>query len=233
MMPSFKVPSRRGLLAGLGLAVTCVRLPALAQAQSPSSEATANGLRILRAYQTTSTLPGRGPTPVWRYAGIAPAPALRIRRGEDLRVRLINDLPEPTAIHWHGLRLPNAVDGVPHLTQAPVTPGTSFDYRFRPPDAGTFWFRPAGNASAQMGRGLRGALIVEESMPVEADRDVLLLLEDWPGDPGIPVTVNGAADVELAVRMNERLRLRLVNAAVARALVLRFERHAPRDRKST
>src|SRR5262245_29871787 len=227
MMPSFKVPSRRGLLAGLGLAVTCVRLPALAQAQGPS-DATANGLRMLRAYQTTSTLPGRGPSPIWLYDGIAPAPALRIRRGEDLRIRLINDLPEPTAIHWHGLRLPNAMDGLPHLTQAPVAPRASSDYRLRRRDAGTFWFRPAGNASAQMGRGLRGALIVEESTPVEADRDVLLLLEDWPGTPGKSVTVNGAADVELAVRMYERLRLRLINATVARPLVLRFERHAPR-----
>src|SRR5262245_6106211 len=228
MMPPFKAPSRRGLLAGLGLAVTCVRLPALAQAQGASSEATADGFRILRTYQNTSTLPGRGPSPVWRYDGIAPAPALRIRRGEDLRIRLINDLAEPTAIHWHGLRVPNAMDGVPHLTQAPVAPGASFDYRFRPPDAGTFWFRPAGNAAAQMGRGLRGALIVEESTRVEADRDVLLLFEDWPSAPGTPITANGAADVELAVRSNERLRLRLVNAAVARALVLRIERHAPR-----
>jgi FtsP/CotA-like multicopper oxidase with cupredoxin domain len=196
-------------------------LPAFAQPQGAPED----GFRVLRAHQNTIAPPGGGPVPVWRYDAMEP---LRVRRGEELRVRLINDLPEPTAIHWHGLRLPNAMDGVPHLTQAPVTPGTSFDYRFRPPDAGTFWFHPTGNASAQMGRGLRGALIVEESTPVEADRDVLLLLEDWPGVPGTPVTVNAATNVELAVRMNERLRLRLINATVARPLVLRFERHLPR-----
>src|SRR5262249_15322272 len=194
MLPSPAL-SRRRLLAGL--AVTCVRVPAFAQG------APADGFHTLRAYQNTTTLPGRGPTPIWRYDGIGPA--LRVKRGEELRIRLINDLPDPTAIHWHGVRLPNAVDGVPHLTQAPVAPGSSFDYRFRPPDAGTFWFRPAGNASAQMGRGLRGALIVEETTPVAVDHDLLLLLEDWPG---AAVTVNGAADVELAVRANERLRLR-------------------------
>ena len=105
---------------------------------------------------------------------------LRIKRGEELRIRLINDLPEPTTLHWHGVRLPNAMDGVPDLTQPPITPGKSFDYRFRPPDAGTFWYRPAGNAAAQIGRGLRGALIVEESAPVSVDRDVLLVFEDWP-----------------------------------------------------
>jgi len=213
--------SRRRLFAGLGLAVTCFPLPTFAQPRSAADD----GFRVLRAYQNTIALPGRGPTPIWRYDAMEP---LRIKRGEELRVRLINDLPEPTAIHWHGVRLPNAMDGVPHLTQSPAAPGASFEYRFRAPDAGTFWFHPAGNASAQIGRGLRGSLIVEESTPVAVDRDVLLLLEDWPGAPGTPITVNGAADVELAVRSNERLRLRLINAAVARALVLRFERHAPR-----
>ena len=216
MLPS-PVLSRRSLLAGL--AVTCVRLPAFAQG------APADGFHVLRAYQNTTALPGRGPTSIWRYDGIGTP--LRVKRSEELRIRLINELPEATAIHWHGLRLPNAMDGVPHLTQAPVAPGASFDYRFRPPDAGTFWFRPAGSATAQMGRGLRGALIVEESTPVAVDRDVLLMLEDWPFAAGT-VTVNGAADVELTVRTNERLRLRVVNAAVARALVLRVERHAPR-----
>ena len=55
-------------------------------------------------------------------------------------MRLINELPEPTSIHWHGVRLPDAMDGVPHLVQPPVVPGASFDYVFRPPDAGTFWY---------------------------------------------------------------------------------------------
>jgi FtsP/CotA-like multicopper oxidase with cupredoxin domain len=218
----FLALSRRGLLAGLGIAVTCVRLPAFAQPRGAPTD----GFRMLRAYPNTVALPGRGPTAIWSYDGIGPA--LRVKRGEELRIRLINDLPDPTAIHWHGVRLPNAMDGVLHLTQAPIAPGASFDYRFRPPDAGTFWFRPAGNATAQMGRGLRGALIVEESTPVDADRDMLLMLEDWPTAAGAPVTVNGAADVELAVRTNERLRLRLINATAARALVLRIERHAPR-----
>lgn len=220
-LPSLAL-SRRRLVAGLGLAATCLRLPAFAQPQGAAQD----GFRPLRAYQNTITLPGRGPTAIWCYDGIGPG--LRVKRGEELRIRLINDLPEPTAIHWHGVRAPNAMDGAPHLTQSPVAPGASFDYRFRPPDAGTFWFHPAGNASAQMGRGLRGALIVEESTPVEADRDALLMIEDWPFAPGTPATVNGAADIELAVRTNERLRLRLVNATAARALALRIERHAPR-----
>jgi FtsP/CotA-like multicopper oxidase with cupredoxin domain len=214
--------SRRHVLAGL--AVSWFQLPAVAQPQGGSQ----NGFRILRAYQNTITLPGSGATAAWGFDGTPPGTPLRIKRGEELRIRLINDLPEPTALHWHGVRAPNAMDGVPELTQPPVAPGKSFDYRFRPPDAGTFLYRPAGNAAAQIGRGLRGALIVEESAPVAVDRDVLLTLEDWPLAAATPLTVNGAPEVPIAVRTNERLRLRLINATVARGLVLRIERHAPR-----
>jgi FtsP/CotA-like multicopper oxidase with cupredoxin domain len=221
MMPACPQMSRRQVLAGL--AVSWFQLPAFAQPQDGSQD----GFRPLRAYHNTTLLNG-APTATWSIDGTAPGPALRIKRGEELRIRLINDLPEPTALHWHGVRAPNAMDGVPDLTQPAIAPGRSFDYRFRPPDAGTFWYRPAGNAAAQIGRGLRGALIVEESTPVAVDRDMLLVFEDWPLAPATPLTINGAADVPLAVRTNERLRLRLVNATVARALVLRIERHAPR-----
>ena len=224
--------SRRQVLAGTALAVTCLNLPT--RAQSPN--VAADGFRVLRARPGTAVLHGEGrpPTPIWGYDGTAPGPVLRVKRGEELRVRLVNELPEPTAVHWHGVRLPNAMDGVPLLTQEPVAPGASYEYRFRPPDAGTFWYRPAGNATKQAGRGLRGALIVEETAPVAVDRDVLMVFEDWylpdsrialPG--GGHLTVNGAPAFELLARPNERLRLRLLNAAVRRMLTLRLERHAP------
>src|SRR5258705_1362696 len=218
-MPSI---SHRHVFAGL--AVSSLHLPQFAHPQGRGLD----GFRVWRAYQNTTPFPGSGAPAVWGFDGTPPGTPLRIKRGEELRIRLINDLPEPTALHWHGVRLPNGMDGVPDLTQPPVAPGKSFDYRFRPPDAGTFWYHPAGNAAAQIGRGLRGALIVEESAPVAVDRDVLLVFEDWPLAATTPVTINGASDVPLAVRTNERLRLRLINATVARGLVLRIDRHAPR-----
>jgi FtsP/CotA-like multicopper oxidase with cupredoxin domain len=220
--------SRRRFLAGSALAVSCSILPA--RAQSPT--AVPDGFRVLHARPGSAALHGEGgpATPIWGYDGAAPGPLLRVSRGEDLRVRLVNELPEPTTVHWHGVRLPNAMDGVAPLTQAPIAPGASFDYRFRPPDAGTFWYRPAGNAAAQIGRGLRGALIVDEAAPVAVDRDVLMVFEDWPDGArgaGSYLTVNGAPAMELPARTNERLRLRLINGAVTRALTLRVERHAP------
>jgi FtsP/CotA-like multicopper oxidase with cupredoxin domain len=91
---------------------------------------------------------------VWAYNGQVPGPELRIRLGDTLRVRFTNRLPQPTTIHWHGVRVPNGMDGVPHVTQPPVEPGGSFTYEFTPKDAGTFWFQPHVRSSEQVERGL-------------------------------------------------------------------------------
>src|SRR5262245_57577943 len=107
--------SRRSFLAGL--AVTCVPLPASAQQQGAAQDGARNGFRVLRAYPNTVALAGHGPTAIWSYEGMGMGATLRVNRGEELRVRLINDLPDPTAVHWHGVRLPNAMDGAPGLTQ--------------------------------------------------------------------------------------------------------------------
>ncbi len=88
----------------------------------------------------------RDVTPIRGFNGTVPGPVLRIKRGDDLRVRLVNELVVDTAIHWHGVRVPNAMDGVPGLTQPAVAPGESFDYRFTPPDAGTFWYHAPSRA---------------------------------------------------------------------------------------
>ncbi len=173
-------------------------------------------------------LRARSAPPLWGYNGTVPGPTLRVKRGDELRVRLVNELAEPTTIHWHGVRLPNALDGVPQLTQPAVAPGASFDYRFRPPDAGTFWYHAF--VPGQVDRGLHGALIVDEPEPIEVDRDVVLLL----GMPGAadgataPVLVNGALRPDIPVKTGERLRLRLINATAARGLVLKIDGHVAR-----
>ncbi|WP_230991015.1 multicopper oxidase domain-containing protein, partial [Bathymodiolus platifrons methanotrophic gill symbiont] len=81
-------------------------------------------------------------TSVWAYNGMVPGPVIRIKLGETLQLKLTNNLPQATTIHWHGVRVPNAMDGVPGVTQPPVQPGESFTYQFTPKDAGTFWFHP-------------------------------------------------------------------------------------------
>ena len=130
------------------------------------------------------------------YDGIVPGPALRVRRGEEVRVRLINDLPGPTAVHWHGVRLVNAMDGAPPLTQAPIAPGETFDCRFIAPDAGTYWYHPADwhHAAGQMRRGLYGVLIVTEVDPLDIDHDVTLIFDK-------PMPSGGAAIDVAATRL--------------------------------
>ena len=96
--------------------------------------------QIIRAMPSDVRLaPGDRPkTRIWSYGGATPGTALRYRRGDRLVATLNNELPQDTTIHWHGLRLPNAMDGVPGLTQKAVAPGDSFDYAFDLTDAGTY-----------------------------------------------------------------------------------------------
>jgi FtsP/CotA-like multicopper oxidase with cupredoxin domain len=167
--------------------------------------------------------------PAWLYQE-RPFPVLRLKQGEEIDITLANALAEHTSIHWHGVRGPNAMDGVPFLTQLPVQPGETFRYRFTPPDAGTFFFHPHCNTAEQMGRGLVGALIVED--PRDAfDDDVAMILKDWrvgedgaflpfltlkgasqAGSFGNLRTVNGMAEPRIATRANALVRLRLINA---------------------
>jgi FtsP/CotA-like multicopper oxidase with cupredoxin domain len=93
---------------------------------------------------------------VWAFGDSVPGPVLRMRRGSELKVRLQNALPQPVALHWHGLRGAGVADLVPGLSQGAVAPGANFDYRLRPLDAGTFWYRAHGLASWEMPHGLHG-----------------------------------------------------------------------------
>ena len=173
---------------------------------------------------------GAGPRWCWRakptaagglaYAGTVPGTLIRVRLGENVATTLRNGLSEPTTVTWHGVRNANAMDGVAGLTQPAVPPGGSFDYRFTPPDAGTFWYHPhaAPGTAAQTGRGLYGVLIVDEAAPPAVEEDLLLVLADGPGET---VVVNGAAGpMAQAARPGSRVRLRLVNACVSRIAVV-------------
>ena len=189
-----------------------------------------------------------GETAVWCYGGSVPGPEIRVRQGDRLRVVLDNGLGEDTTIHWHGLRLPNGMDGVPDVTQSPVRPGGSFTYEFDAVDAGTFWYHPHSNSLEQVARGLYGVLVVEEREPaLRVDRDIVWVLDDWrmteeaalagrfdnahdmshAGRLGNWATVNGSSPGEFAVRRGERIRLRLVNTANARNFGLEFQGHRP------
>ncbi|PYR22522.1 MAG: copper oxidase, partial [Acidobacteria bacterium] len=164
--------SRREFLQIAGAAAGLTLLPRVAAANA----------RVIRAEPALAMLVGGAypQTAVWTYGGTVPGTELRFKQGERLRVELENLLREDTTVHWHGVRLPNAMDGVPHVTQAPIAAkGGRFLYEFDLRDAGTYWYHPHLGSPGQVGRGLYAPLIVEEPEPPAVDRDVLWMLGDW------------------------------------------------------
>lgn len=131
------------------------------------------------------------------YDGRVPGPEIRAREGERLRVVLTNRLAEPTTIHWHGVDVPHAMDGVPGLTQAPVGPGGTFVYEFEARPAGTRWYHTHWQEHRQLDLGLAAPLVIEPAgpEPMAADREVTLVLDDWATGTGppLPPTVEGVA----------------------------------------
>ncbi|MCO6186476.1 multicopper oxidase family protein [Rhizobium sp. L1K21] len=135
---------------------------------------------LLEARETTAIIDGKSETKgIMTWNDGPRPPVIRVQKGMPFSTKLLNSLNEPTTIHWHGLRIDNAMDGVPFLTQPYVYEGDTFDYSFTPPDAGTFWYHPHCNTLAQMGHGLAGLFIVENPDDPKFDREITLNLRDW------------------------------------------------------
>ncbi|MBI4638636.1 MAG: multicopper oxidase family protein [Candidatus Rokubacteria bacterium] len=131
------------------------------------------------------------------YNGQVPGPEIRAREGERLRVVLKNALSEPTTVHWHGVDVPNAMDGVPGITQPPVQPGETFVYEFDARPAGTRWYHTHFQEHHQLDLGLAAPLVIEPAgpEPMTYDREVTLVLDDWVtgAAPPLPATREGVA----------------------------------------
>ena len=171
--------NRRRLLATAGGATALVAAGSMRQ--SPfimQAHAADDGFVELKIEKLRKRLmEGGEEAELWAYNGECPGPVLRYRRHDTVKVRLINGLQEPTMLHWHGIRIDNAMDGS-HLTQNPVQPGETFDYQFAVPDAGTYWYHPHLDSSRQVEHGLYGALIVEEETPPDGVEDLTALGRD-------------------------------------------------------
>jgi FtsP/CotA-like multicopper oxidase with cupredoxin domain len=180
-MPFISVSAMRRrhfLQAGAACTLAALSRPALGigRPAGPSGLTTVLRPRPARVGMVGDEFPG---TDVWTYNDVEPGPVLRFRQGTPFRATIENQLDEDTTVHWHGVRLPNVMDGVPGLTQKPIAPGERFAYGFIPPDAGTFWYHSHANSLVQMGRGLAGALIIEEAEPPDIDRELLWTIQDW------------------------------------------------------
>ncbi len=167
------------------------------------------------------------------FNGQVPGPVLVAQQGVPLEIAFTNRLPEPTVIHWHGLRIPAAMDGT-EVVQRPVQPGETFTYRFTPPDAGTFWYHPHLNETEQLEKGLYGALIVRAADDLALDGEKILVFDDLRVDDSGQIAkfgglkdrhngregnvrlINGRSEPEVAIAAGQIERWRLVNASSAR-----------------
>jgi FtsP/CotA-like multicopper oxidase with cupredoxin domain len=170
------------------------------------------GNEPVKSFTLTAAVTQVGGREAWAYNGTLPGPELRVNQGDRLKVTLVNHLPAATSIHWHGIRLPNAVDGVAGITQDAVPPGRSYVYEFIANDAGTFWYHAHQDTNVQIPLGLLGALVVEpRAASVPQKRDYSLTMQTLPGDS---IAINGRANLHLDALPGETVRLRLINGAV-------------------
>jgi FtsP/CotA-like multicopper oxidase with cupredoxin domain len=189
-------------------------------------------------------------TPAWTYNGSIPGPLIKAHVGDRLIVHFKNSLPEDTTVHWHGIRLPANMDGVPGHTQPPVKPGGTFDYSFVLPDVGLFWYHPHVDSAVEVGYGLYGAILVEDvagdaAAAGQLGDETVIVLSDIDiqgdgslGDPayggdfgtlfgrqGGTLLVNGKVKPTILARPGRRQRWRIVNAAKSRYFQLALDGH--------
>ena len=179
----------------------------------------------------------------WGFNRQLPGPELRAKKGDTLVVKVKNNLPEPTIIHWHGIRLEAAMDGTGKV-QDPIQPGEVFEYRFQLPDAGTFWYHSHYNETVQMERGMYGSLIVEDESDPTFDNDRVIMLDDMKltkdnrfltgnriqrfierhdGREGNVNLVNGKEQPVINVNAGQTDRWRFINASSARYIRLHLQ----------
>ena len=222
--------NRRHFLASVS-AATILPIPTFA-AESP--------LRLKAEAVTQQILPvGDSATSMLGFNGSMPGPELRVHRGERVTIDVENGLDEGTAVHWHGIRLENQMDGVPMLTQELISPSDTKTYSFIPPDEGTYWYHSHYISDEQVARGMMGALIVKDETPPDVDHDITVLMSDWRMAEDGTLSDEFADRHSLAhggylgnfaraflsqdqVKTGDRVRFRLINAATNRIFPIKI-----------
>ena len=180
----------------------------------------------------------------WGFNRQVPGPELRVKKGDTVVVKLHNKLGASTMIHWHGVRLDAAMDGTDAVQQA-IEPGETFEYRFKVPDAGTFWYHSHANETVQMERGMYGSLIVEDDQDPAVDADRVLMIDDMKlnadysftqpsgffgrvkerhdGREGDTLLINGKEQPVISMHAGQVERWRFINSSSARYFLLHME----------
>ena len=207
------------------------RAPATARGDQPLAPRVVDGVKEfdLRTSVVGWSILPRVPVLAYAFNGQVPGPRLALTQGDRVRIRVRNDLPEPTTVHWHGLQLPNEMDGPSVITQPPIRRGATFTYEFTVEQAGTYFYHSHASADRQQALGLYGALVVAPAQPdPPVAADVVMQLQEWTVRdgytfPAMPMeglmpnffTINGKAwpaTETIRVKVGEQVRLRFVGA---------------------
>ncbi|MFA5770670.1 MAG: copper oxidase [Patescibacteria group bacterium] len=166
----------------------------------------------------------------WTYNGMVPGPLIRVTDGDKVRILVNNNLSEPTTIHWHGVQVPNNMDGIPNETQKPIQPGETFTYEFVAKPAGTYWYHSHFDSDKQISVGLSGAFIIEPQggLTSKPDIDKILMLNEWrviggqtyaampaTGMDGNYFTINGKSypnTENIEAKVGQKIRLRFIGS---------------------
>lgn len=172
----------------------------------------------------------------WGFNHQLPGPQISAQKGDLVSVIVTNKLPEPTVIHWHGIRLDAGMDGTDSVQQ-PIQPGQTFEYRFVVPDAGTFWYHAHHNETEQMEKGMYGSLVVSDAADPVVDKEQVFVIDDmkldgdlqfkkggffarWAerhdGREGETLLINGKENTIIDIAAGTTERWRFINAASAR-----------------
>lgn len=223
---------RRRVLSHMN-APSLVGALALACLAATSLRAQVVELNLTASPGTAQVAPGVNVN-AWLYNGSLPGPTLRVTEGQTLRVRFQNNLPEATAIHWHGQPIQLGMDGVPDISRPAIAAGQEFIYDLHNLIPGTYWFHPHGH-EMQLDVGMAGVLIVDPANPVSDppfDVEQTIVLDDWTNPLGGAFTghlLNGrssAGQTPITVQPGQRLRLRVVNVAATTNYVFAIDGHS-------
>lgn len=200
------------------------------QPLQPRIEGNVKTFDLTTAVTGWTILPGHR-VDAYAVNGQVPGPRLRVRQGDRVRIRVHNRLPEATSIHWHGMILPNAMDGAADVTQAPIPPGGSHTYEFTASQQGSYFYHSHAAPDRQQALGLYGALLVDPEDPAadaayDFDHEAVVQLQEWLSRDGLTYpamlmegalpnyfTINGKAYPEtetVRMRVGEKLRVRFI-----------------------
>lgn len=137
----------------------------------------------LVAQELNHTLTNNVNINAWTFNGSVPGPEIRVQEGENVKINLKNELKDPVTIHWHGVPVPNNMDGIPGVTMNAVQPGENFTYEFKATVPGTYWYHSHQDGVNQVDKGLYGSFIIEGKEQKDYDRDYVLVLDEWMSNP--------------------------------------------------